>query len=293
LSKAKQFPPKLDRATEKSVVNGYGARTLGLGQSSSISNNMISVGAGASGSSCRIREGQVSHRDASRRNMDFLGVGSGLPTMSVGKPQNRTKSSTSNGLKEVVGTDDFSGSTPSADKREAVSFKGTAGLSSLAPCDVTQRHVGRRKLVRNGCISPSNTVQRSLKSDEKQEMCSTSRVLHRLNPQADVFHEGNIIDLTDSPTVTRKQSTVTDGLISVNNMRTAASEKARMARAVGTLIPQGANQASSSNCSERFNNKGKEIIHDLTRTERSGEANTMRCALSLCSCRCHSFHGLT
>jgi hypothetical protein len=55
LPEAKQSPPKLDRATGKSVANGYGARTLSLGQSSSISNNMIS-GAGVSGNSCQIRE---------------------------------------------------------------------------------------------------------------------------------------------------------------------------------------------------------------------------------------------
>ncbi|KAM0832710.1 hypothetical protein ACQ4PT_064723 [Festuca glaucescens] len=276
LPEAKQSPPKLDRATGKSVVNGYGARTLGLGQSSSISNNMISMGAGVSDNSCQIREGQFSYRDASRRNTDFLGVGSDLPTMPVGKPQNRTKSSTSNGLKEAVGTDGFSRSSPSQDKREVVNFKGTAGLSSLTPCDVPNRHVGQRKWVRNGFISPSNIVQRSVKADEKQEMCSTSGVLHRPDPRADVSHEGNIIDLTESPTVTRKGNTVTDRLISGNNMRTDASEKVRMARAVGSLMPQGANQASSSNCSEGFNNKGKEIIHDLMRTERSGEANTMR-----------------
>ncbi|XP_047066385.1 uncharacterized protein LOC124674386 isoform X1 [Lolium rigidum] len=260
LPEAKQSPPKLDRATGKSVVNGYGARTLGLGQSSSISNNMIS-GAGVSGNSCQIREGKFSHRDASRRNMDFLGVGSSLPTMPVGKPQNRAKSSTSNGLKEAVGTDDFSQSSPTGDKREAVNFKGTAGLSSLTPCDVPNKHVGQRKWVRNGFISPSNIVQRNLKADEKQEMCSTSGVLHRPDPRADVSHEGNIIDLTDSPTVTRKGNTATDRLITRN---------------VGSLVPQGANQASSSNCSEGFNNKGKEIIHDLMHTERSGEDNTMR-----------------
>nr|XP_051218233.1 uncharacterized protein LOC127335566 isoform X2 [Lolium perenne] len=275
LPEAKQSPPKLDRATGKSVANGYGARTLSLGQSSSISNNMIS-GAGVSGNSCQIREGKFSHRDASRRNMDFLGVGSSLPTMPVGKPQNRTKSSTSSGLKEAVGTDDFSRSSSSGDKREAVNFKGTTGLSSLTPCDVPNKHVGQRKWVRNGFISPSNIVQRSLKADEKQEMCSTSGVLHWPDPRADVSHEGNIIDLTDSPTVTRKGNTATDRLISVNNMRTDASEKIRMTRAVGSLVPQGANQASSSHCSEGFNNKGKETIHDLMHTERSGEDNTMR-----------------
>lgn len=65
-------------------------------------------------------------------------------------------------------------------------------------------------------------------------------------------------------------------------METTASEKFRTARAGGTLIPQGANQASSSNCSEGLNNKGKEIIHHVMGTERAGEADTMRYALSLC-----------
>ena len=274
LPEAKLSPPKFDRATGKSAVNGNGARTLGLNRSSNISNRMIGMDAGTSANRCQIREEQVSHRDASRRNEELFGVGSGLPTISVGKPQNRTKSSTSNGLKEVVGADDFSGLSPSEDKREGVNTKGTAGLSSRTPCDVHPRNVGRRKLVRNGCISPPNIVQRSVKADQRQEMCSTSGVLHQPNPRADVSHEGNIIDLTDnSPTVTRNGSTITDGLI---------SRKVRMARA------QGANQASSSNSSEGFNNKGKQSIHDLMGTERSGEGNTMRCALSLCSHRMSS-----
>ncbi|CAM0903829.1 unnamed protein product [Alopecurus aequalis] len=269
-------PPKFDRATGKSAVNGYGARTLHLNQRSSISNRVICMDAGVRANSCQTRDGQVSHRDASRQNVEFLGVGSVRPTISVGKPHNRAKSSTSNGLKEVVGADDFSGSSPSEDKWEAVNTKGTAGHSSRTPCDDPQRYVGRRKWVRNGCISPSNIVQRSVKANEKQEICSTSGALHRPNPLADFSRERNIIDLTDSPTVTRKGSTVTDGLISVNNMGTVSSEKVGMARAVETLIPQGANQASSSNCSEGFNNKGKQIIHNLMGTERSGVGNTMR-----------------
>uniref|UniRef100_A0ACD5UTJ3 Uncharacterized protein n=1 Tax=Avena sativa TaxID=4498 RepID=A0ACD5UTJ3_AVESA len=268
LPEAKLPPPKLDRATGKSVVNGYGARTLGLGQSSSISNDMICTGTGVSDNSRQIREGQASHRDANRRYLDFLGAGSGFPTTSVGKSQNRTKNSTSNGLKEVLGADDFSGSNPSEDSSEAIIIKGTEGLSSRTPSDVPQRHMGRRILVRNGCISPSNIVQRSGKAAEKQEMCSTSGVFHQSNSQADVSHRGNVIDLTDnSPIVTKKGSAVTDGL---------AFQNVRMARAAGTLIPRSINQASRSNCSESLNNKGKDVIHDVMGAERSGEANTMR-----------------
>lgn len=274
---AKLSPPRLDRATGKSVFNGYGAHTLDLNQSSSISNRMISMGTGVNSNSFQIREGQVSRRDASRWNLDFVGEGSSLPTISVGKPQNRTKVSTSNGLKEVVGADDFSGSNPIEDKREAINIKGTSGLSSRTPCGIPQRHVGRRKLVLNGCISPSNIDQRSGKAAEKQEMCSTSGVSHQPNAQADVSHGGKIIDLTDnSPIVTKKGSTVTDGLISVNNRETMAFEKTRMARTAGSLIPRSRNQASSSNCSEGLNNKGKDIIHNFMGAERSGEANTMR-----------------
>uniref|UniRef100_A0ACD5V3L3 Uncharacterized protein n=1 Tax=Avena sativa TaxID=4498 RepID=A0ACD5V3L3_AVESA len=270
LPEAKLSPPKLDRATGKSVVNGYGARPLGLGQRSSISNHMICTGAGVSDNSRQIREEQISHRDANRRYLDFLGAGPGLPTTSVGKSQNRTKTGTSNGLKEVSGADDFSGSNPSEDRSEAIIIKGTRGLSSRTPSDVPQRHVGPRRLVRNGCISPSNIVQRSVKAAEKQEMCSTSGVFHQSNSQADVSHRGNVIDLTDnSPMVTKKGSTV-------NDMETMAFQKVRMARAAGTLIPRSINQASRSNCSESSNNKGKDIIHDVMGAERSGEANPMR-----------------
>ena len=265
----KLSPPKLDRTTGKSVVNGNGAHSHDLDQSSSISNHMICRGDGVRGSSCQTREGQVGHRDTSRRHVDFLGVGSDLPTTTVGNPRNRAKISTSNGLKEVVGSDVFSASGPREERREAINIQGTAGLSST-PCDVPQRQVVRRKLVRNGCISPSNVVKRSVIADEKREMCSTSGVLRYRNPQDDVFHTGTIIDLTDkSPTITKNGA-------SVNYMETTASEKFRTARAGGTLIPQGANQASSSNCSEGLNNKGKEIIHHVMGTERAGEADTMR-----------------
>ncbi|KQJ83527.1 uncharacterized protein LOC100837137 isoform X1 [Brachypodium distachyon] len=273
---AKLSPPKLDRTTRSSVVNANGARTLDLDQRSSISNHLICRGTGGKSNSCQIREGQVRQRDASHRNIDFLGVGSDLPTIPVGKPRNRAKISTSNGLKEVAGAEVFSGSSP-RDKRESINIKSAAGLSSHTQCDVPQRYVGQRKLVRNGCISPSNIVKRSVKADDKQETCSTSGVLHHPNPRADVFHKVNVIDLTDnSPTITRKGITGADGLTSENNMETRASQRFTTARAAKTLIPQAVNQASSSNYSEGFNSKGKEIIHDVMGTGRTGEANQMR-----------------
>nr|BAJ94027.1 predicted protein [Hordeum vulgare subsp. vulgare] len=259
----KLSPPKLDRTTGKSVVNGNGAHSHDLNQSSSIPNHMICRGDGVRGNSCQIREGQVGHRDASRRHVNFLGVGSDLPTTTVENVRNRAKISTSNGLKEVVGSDVFSASDLREERREAINIQGTAGLSST-PCDVPQRQGVRRKLVRNGCISPSSIVKRRVIADEKEEMCSTNGVHYR-NPQDDVFHTETIIDLTDkSPTITKNGA-------SVNYMETTAS-----ARAGGTLIPQGANQPSSSNCSEGLNNKGKEIIHHVVGTERAGEADTMR-----------------
>lgn len=265
---------KSHRTTGTFVEDGNGAEKLGLDQSSKFSNHISYRGTEGRSHNFQIRGGEVSERDASRRNADILGVGSCLPTIPVGKPRNRTGTSTSNRLKEVVDADVCSGLSPRQDKGEASTNKGASGLSNPTPCIVPQRHVGQRKLVRNGCISPSNIANRCVKVDENREMCSTSGVVHHPNPLVDVFEKGNVIDLTDnSPTITKQGNTVNDRLISVNNMETRAAKKLRTARAWETVIPQATNQANSSNCFEGSNNKGKEIIHDVMGTEQAGEAN--------------------
>ncbi|KAK8449166.1 hypothetical protein SEVIR_7G172000v4 [Setaria viridis] len=274
---------KSDR-TEISVENEKRAEKRVLDQNSSISDHISCSVTGGRSPSCRVIDGKVSEQEANHRNAGFLGVGSGLPTIPVGKPRNRTCTSTNNRLKGVAGTDICRGSNSGEVKGELVTKKAIAGPSS-PPCGVPQRHVGPKKLVRNGCISPSNIAKNSANADEKQEMCSQSGHLNHPHPQLDAIGKGNVIDLTDnSPIMTRQRYAVKDKLISGYSMDTRAAKKLRTDRAGKTLIPQSVYHANSKNCSELglsgSNNKGKEISSDILDVDQIGEANLRRISLS-------------
>ncbi|KAL5216582.1 hypothetical protein ABZP36_007983 [Zizania latifolia] len=266
---ARSFSLKSDRTAGTSVENEKGPEKLGFDRSRNISNNISYRGTGGRDHGCQIRKGEVSQQDANCCNADFLGVGSGLPTITVGKPHNRMGTITFNKEKEVAVADVCSGSSSREDKGEEITDRYTSGLSNVKP-HVPQRHVGQRKLVRNGCISPSNIAKTSLKVDEKQEMCSTSRLLHYPNVQVDAFEKGNVIDLTDnSPPTTRQGNTTSD-------TEKRAGRKLVTVRAGETLIPLAANKVSNSNFSEGSKNKGKEISHDVMGAKQSGEVYVRR-----------------
>ncbi|CAL5015983.1 unnamed protein product [Urochloa decumbens] len=249
--------------TEISVENEKRAEKRGLDQSSSISSPISCSVTGARSLGCRVKDGKVSEQDANHRNASFLGVGSGLPTIPVGKPRNRTCTGTTNKLKGVAGAGICLGSSSGVVKGELVTNKAITQPSSPS-CGVPQRHVGQKRLVRNGCISPSNIPKKSVNADKKQEMYSQSGHLHNPHPQLDAFDRGNVIDLTDnSPIMTRQRYAEKDKLISGYNMDTRAAKKLRTDRAGKTSIPESVYHASSSNRSELglsgCNNKGKEI----------------------------------
>ncbi|CAL5068847.1 unnamed protein product [Urochloa decumbens] len=261
--------------TEISVENERRAEKRGLDQSSSISSHISCSVTGGRSLGCRVKDGKVSEQDANHRNASFLGVGSGLPTIPVGKPRNRACTGTTNRLKAGAGI--CLGSSSGAVKGELVTNKAITEPSS-ASCGVPQRHVGQKRLVRNGCISPSNIPKRSVNADEKQEMCSQSGHLHHPHPQLDAFDRGNVIDLTDnSPIMTRQRYTEKDKLISGYNMDTRAAKKLRTDRAGKTLIPESVYHASSSNRSELglsgCNNKGKEISSGILDIDQIGDTN--------------------
>lgn len=87
-----------------------------------------------------------------------------------------------------------------------------------------RRHVGQKRLVRNGCISPSNIAKTDVKVNEKQEMCSLSEHLDHPH-QPDAFDGGDVIDLTEnSPIMTRQRSEVNNKLMSGHNMDTRAAK---------------------------------------------------------------------
>ncbi|XP_062226144.1 uncharacterized protein LOC133924566 isoform X2 [Phragmites australis] len=267
-----------------SSENEMRAGKHGLDQRSSILNHISCSGTGGRSSSCQIRDGEVSQRDANHRNANFLGVGSGLPTIPVGKPRNRAGTTTTNRLKVVAGADVCPGSRSGEVKGEVITNEAVAESSST-PCVVPQRHVGHKKLVRNGCISPSNIAKKSVKVDEKQEMCSSSGVLHRSCPQLDVLGKGNVIDLTDNLLTTRRQeSTGNDRLISANNMDTRTAKRLRTDIAGKTLVPSYEYHVNRSNCSgvslSGRNNRGKEISHDFLDSERIEEGNMRRVRLT-------------
>ncbi|EEC77625.1 hypothetical protein OsI_16613 [Oryza sativa Indica Group] len=260
---------KSGRTIETSVENEKVPKKSGLDQSMNISNNINCRGSGERDRSCQIRKGDISARDANSCNADFLCLGSGLPTTTVGKPRNRMGTITFKKPKEVVGANVCSVSSPREGKGEEITDKGTTGISSSTPSIVPQRHVGQRKLVRNGCISPSNIAKRSLKVDEKREICSTSGLLHYPDTQVDASGKGNVIDLTDSSPIIRRQgNTATD-------MEKRSGRKSAIGRAGETVIPLAANQVNSI-FSEGNKNKGKEISHDVVGAKQSGEAYMRR-----------------
>lgn len=269
--------------TEISVADEKRAEKRCLDQNNSISdNNSCSVPGGRS-PGCRVRGGEVSEQDANNRNVSFLGVGLGLPTMPVGKPRNRTCTGATNKMKGIAAADICPGSSSGEVKGEVITTKPIAGPSS-PPCGLPRRHVGQKKLVRNGCISPSNIAKRSIKGDEKQEMCYQSGDLRHPHPELDAFDRGNVIDLTDnSPIFTRQRYAVKDKLVSGYNMDTREAKRLRIDRAGKTSVQQSVHHANSSNCSEvglsDCNNKGKELSSDILDSVQIREANLTRYVL--------------
>uniref|UniRef100_A0A0D9W732 RING-type domain-containing protein n=1 Tax=Leersia perrieri TaxID=77586 RepID=A0A0D9W732_9ORYZ len=232
-------------------------------------NQSRNMGPGGRDHSCQIRKKEVITQDANCCNADFLDLGSGIPTTTVGKPRNRMGTLTFNKPKGVVGANVCAIPSSREDKGEGKEIidKGTnVPSSSSALSIVPQRCVGQRKLVRNGCISPSNIAKTSLKVDEKREICSKSRLLHYPNTQLDAFEKGNVIDLTDNSPIIRRQGNTTA------DMENRPGRKLTISRAGETVIPSVANQVNSSNFSEGSSNKGKEISHDFMGAKQSGEA---------------------
>jgi hypothetical protein len=176
-------------------------------------------------------------------------------------------------------------------KDEMISTMTISGSSSL-PSVAPQRHVGQKRLVRNGCISPSNVAKGSVRVDKRPEMCSPSGVLHHQHPRHDVFGTANVVNLTDnSPAITGHGNTVN---ISANIMDTRAATRLRTESwwgffrtdmAGGALVPLSEYLANGSSCSgvclSGLNNKGKEINHDMMDSMQIGEANSRRDLLTL------------
>jgi E3 ubiquitin-protein ligase RNF6 len=277
-SEAKLPSQKSNKTTGTSLLNEKRAEKRVLDQRSCIINNISSSDAGERRHSCQIRDVEVSQQEANHQNGNFLDVGSVLPTIPVGKPQNRTGISISipnNRLKAVTGPDVCPGS--SSEVNDEMIITG----SSRSPSVVPQRHVGQKRLVRNGCISPSNVAQRSVKVDIRQEMCSPRGVLHHQHPQHDVFATANAIDLTDNSSAITRHG---DGVnISANIMDTRAAKRLGTDRAGEALVPPSeyvANGFSGVSLSGR-NNKGKEISHDMLDSKRIGVANSTRYVLIL------------
>lgn len=240
-----------------------------------MSNHISSSDAGQRRHSCQIRDEKASQQDANHRNANSLGIGSGLPTIPVGKPRSRTGISIPNRLKAVARPDVCPESSSEEVKDEVIT--GPSNPPSVVP----QRHVGQKRLVRNGCISPSNIAKKSVTDDEGREMCSSSGVLHHPHPQRD--ETVNVIDLTDnSPTITRHGSTVD---ISTNIKDARAAKRFRTDRTSKALVPPSEYFANGSNCSgvslSCRNNKGKEISHDMLDSKRVGEDNSRRYVITL------------
>ncbi|CAD6260309.1 unnamed protein product [Miscanthus lutarioriparius] len=133
-----------------SVDNEKRAEKHGLDQSRSISNNISCSVTGGRKPTFQAKDGEVVQQDAGHQNANFLGIGSGLPTIPVGKPGNRTCTSTTDKLKGVTGADVCPGSSSGEIKGEVITNKVIAGPTSPL-CVVPRRHVGQKRLVRNGC----------------------------------------------------------------------------------------------------------------------------------------------
>ncbi|KAJ1271842.1 hypothetical protein BS78_06G156700 [Paspalum vaginatum] len=278
-----KFPPQKSDRNGTYVENEKRDEKYGLDQSS-ISNNISCSVTGGRIPSRQVKDGGVSEHDANHRNVNLLGVGSGLPTIPVGKSRNRTCTSTTNKLKGVTGADVCPGSSSGEVKGEVITNKAIAGPSS-SPCVIPQRHVAQKKLVRNGCISPANIAKRSVEVDEKHEICSLSEHLHHPHTQLDASGRGNVIDLTEnSPIMTRQRHAANDSLISGHNMDTSSTKKLRTDRTSNTSIPESEHHANSSNCAEvglsGHDNRGKGINSDVLDSDRIGEANLRRVWLS-------------
>ncbi|TVU15284.1 hypothetical protein EJB05_38796 [Eragrostis curvula] len=281
VSEAKLPSQKSNKTIGKSLQSEKRVEKCGLDQSSSISSHINCGGTGGRSRSCQIRDGEVSKQDANERNANFIGVGSALPTIPVGKPRNRTGTSIPNKLKAVVGADVCPGLSSEEVKGEVITNMVVTGPSSPHRV-VPQRHMGQKKLVRNGCISPSNVTRRNIIVDEKQEMCSTGGVLHHPHPQRDVFGRVGVIDLTDnSPTIIRHGSAVN---ISADIEDTRAGKRLRTERANEALVPPSEYLANGSNDSginlSGRNSKGKEVSHDMLHREQIVEANSRRVCLN-------------
>jgi len=269
-----KFSLKKSDRTGISVDNEKRAEKHGLDQSRSISNNIscsVTVGRNPT---FQVKDGEVVQQDAGHQNANFLGIGSGLPTIPVGKPGNRTCTSTTKG---VTGADVCLGSSSGEVKGEVITDKVITGPTSPL-CVVPRRHVGQKRLVRNGCISPSNIAKTNVKVDAKREMCSSSEHLHHPHPQLDAFDRSSVIDLTDnSPIMTRQRSKVNNKFIPGHNMDTRATKKLRTETTGRTSVPLSKYHANSSNCSEAnlsgHNNKGKGISIDILDSDQIGEAD--------------------
>ncbi|CAD6263102.1 unnamed protein product [Miscanthus lutarioriparius] len=113
-----------------SVDNEKRAEKHGLDQSRSISNNISCSVTGGRKPTFQAKDGEVVQQDAGHQNANFLGIGSGLPTIPVGKPGNRTCTSTTDKLKGVTGADVCPGSSSGEIKGEVTTNKVIAGPTS-------------------------------------------------------------------------------------------------------------------------------------------------------------------
>lgn len=263
-------------STRISVDSEKRAGKHGFDQSRSISNNISCSVTGGRNPTFQVKDGEVGQQDAGHQSANFLDIGPGFPTIQVGKPGYRLCTRTTDKLKGVTGADVCPGSSSGEVKGELITNKVIAGPTS--PLRVfPRRHVGQKRLVRNGCISPSNIAKTDAKVNEKQEMCSLSEHLDHPH-QPDAFDGGDVIDLTEnSPIMTRQRSEVNNKLMSGHNMDTRAAKKLRTDRFGRTLVRQSKCHANSSSCSEvslpGLNNNGKGIDCDILDSDQTGEAN--------------------
>uniref|UniRef100_A0A804RGE4 RING-type domain-containing protein n=1 Tax=Zea mays TaxID=4577 RepID=A0A804RGE4_MAIZE len=263
-------------STRISVDSEKRAGKHGFDQSRSISNNISCSVTGGRNPTFQVKDGEVGQQDAGHQSANFLDIGPGFPTIQVGKPGYRLCTRTTDKLKGVTGADVCPGSSSGEVKGDLITNKVIAGPTS--PLRVfPRRHVGQKRLVRNGCISPSNIAKTDAKVNEKQEMCSLSEHLDHPH-QPDAFDGGDVIDLTEnSPIMTRQRSEVNNKLMSGHNMDTRAAKKLRTDRFGRTLVRQSKCHANNSSCSEvslsGLNNNGKGIDCDILDSDQTGEAN--------------------
>ncbi|XP_020093311.1 uncharacterized protein LOC109713595 isoform X2 [Ananas comosus] len=138
-------------------------------------------------------EGGEGSQNGKHTSVEFLGVGSTLPSRHVGRPRSRPGINIAKEEKLVTDNKDLAGVNDKG--KGVVQFGDSQPMSKQAPpsplqSDVPQRLVSRRRLVRNGCISPCNTA----KANSKSAADGVNREIHSSLAQAREQDKGKGID---------------------------------------------------------------------------------------------------